>query len=312
MIAHCDYDEFKYICRYFFFKYLPKIFNPIIIQFFYNQKFGKKIDFKNPKRLSEKILWSILYDKNPMKTVLSDKLQAKEYVLRILPNLKCAKVYQGADSFENLDFNLAPKTFLIRTNHAWKSHVLIENKENLTQEFYNKYKKYFNKVLNINYAYWGTPEPQYKNIRPQIFIEEYLHSNKLESYIGEYQVYCFNGKPEFLSYFITHTGNATDYDDCLEVEIMKVKFYNSNWEKANFKIQFSNDLADCTSANKNLVLYYAEILATGFDFVRIDIFEVDDVLYFGEFTFSPYSGFIEFYPEEYDLFYGEKLKIRKI
>lgn len=314
MIANNDYNEKKYKFRYFVMKYLPEYFYASVLNYFYKKKFGRSINWNNPQSLSEKILWSILYDKNPMKTLLSDKLKAKEYVAKILPNLKFAKVYQVASTFKKIDFNLAPKTFVIKTNHAWKSNVLIEDKNKITVDYYNNLNKYYRNVLNINYAYWGTPEPQYKNIKPKIFLEEYLHSKNKKSFIGEYQIYCFNGKPEFLGYFLTYTGVYTDYDNAnyKEEDIMKVKFYNINWEKTDFKIRFSNDLADCDSVNKNLVLYYAEILATGFDFVRIDIFEVDEVLYFGEFTFSPYSGFLEFIPNEYDLFYGEKLKIRKI
>ncbi len=314
MIANNDYNEGKYKFRYFVMKYLPEYFYAYVLNYFYKKKFGRSINLNNPKSLSEKILWSSLYDKNPMKTIVSDKLKAKEYVSRIIPNLKSAKVYQVSNNFENIDLSLAPKTFVIKTNHAWKSNILIDDKNKITADYYESLIKYYKNVLSINYAYWGTPELQYKNIKPKIFLEEYLHSKNKESFIGEYQVYCFNGKPEFLGYSVTYTGTYLDYDNenYTEEQIMKVKFYDSNWEKANFKIRFSNDLADCNSVNKNLVLYYAEILATGFDFVRIDIFEVDEVLYFGEFTFSPYSGFIEFYPDEYDFIFGEKLKIRKI
>lgn len=313
MIIHADYDSPKYIRRYLFTKYFPEKFYPMLLKHFYNEKFGRSLNLENPKRLSEKIIWSLLYNKNPMRTILSDKLKAKEYVSKILPQLKNAEVYQISASFDKLDFNKAPKTFVIKTNHAWNSHILIEDKNKITEEEYNSYKKFYKKILNINYAYWGTPEPQYKKIKPLIFLEEYLHSKVKESVIREYCVYCFNGKPEFLNYFVSCCGNPEKDISLIseKKDFLQAQCFDLNWNKADFKLRFSNNLCAPNSINKKIIIEYAEILSTGFDFVRIDFFEVDNTLYFGEFTFSPYSGFIEFIPDEYDLFYGNKLKIQK-
>ena len=74
-------------------------------------------------------------------------------------------------------------------------------------------------------------------------------------------------------------------------------------------IRFKNDIEPQNNINKNLVLEYAEILASGFKFVRIDFFEVNDQLYFGEYTFTPHSGFIGFNPDYYDSIWGDKLKL---
>ncbi len=314
MIIHADYDSPEYNRKYLFTKYLPEKFYPIVLKYYYKKKFNRILDLKNPKRLSEKILWSILYDRNPMKTILSDKLKAKEYVSKLIPQLKNAEVYQMADLFEELDFKKAPETFVIKTNHAWNSHILIDDKNRITKEEYNDYKKFYEKILNINYAYWGTPELQYKNIKPQIFLEEYLHSNEEKSIIREYEIYCFNGKPEFLNYFVSFSGNPES--DCSAIsekqDFLQAQCFDLSWNKSDFKIRFSNNLCAPKSINKKRILDYAEILSTGFEFVRIDFFEIDTELYFGEFTFSPYSGFIQFIPEKYDLFYGNKLKIKKL
>lgn len=314
MIVHIDYNSREYNLRYLFIKYCPEIFYPFVLNYFYEKKFGKKLNLKNPNLLSEKLLWMILYDKNPMKTILSDRLKAKDYVLKLIPSLKVAKVYQTAKCFDAIDFNSAPETFVIKTNHAWKSHILVEDKNKMTSEDYNSYRKFYKKVLGINYAYWGTPELQYKNIERKIYLEEYLKSNEEYSVIREYEVYCFNNKPEFINYSVSYSGfpESERFLGSEKQNFLETQCFDINWNKAKFKTRFDNNLSAPTSINKDIILNYAEILSSGFDFVRIDFFEVDNQLYFGEFTFSPFSGFIEFDPIEYDLYFGKKLKIRKI
>ncbi|MBQ8886240.1 MAG: hypothetical protein IJY61_00880 [Candidatus Gastranaerophilales bacterium] len=256
-----------------------------------------------PQRLSEKILKSCLDDKDIKKTKLTDKLKAKEYVKNVIPDLKYAKVYQIADSFNELDFSFAPNSFVIKTNHAWKTHILVQDKRLLKSTDYNEFKQYYKSVLSINYAYWGSYELQYKNITPKIFLEEYLCFEN-EGFIKEYEVYCFKGKPMFINYLIS-PNYTPDLFNC-QSDIVKSQIFDTNWEQANFKIRFSSGLSTPDTKNKELILTYAEKLSYGFDFVRIDIFEIGDELYFGEFTFSPYSGFITFIPEKFDLIYGQK------
>ncbi len=310
MIIPSDYNSLKYNIKYLFLKYLPVYFYPFVLSYYYEQKFKRKLNLKNPQRLSEKILWSVLYDNNPMKTVLADKLKAKEYVSAILPDLKAAKVFQIAFSFNDININKAPDTFVIKTNHAWRTHILVKDKNKITKEDYNFYKKFYKKVLNINYAYWGTPELQYENIEPKVYLEEYLYAQpnrEGDSFIKEYEVFCFNGKPEFINY----SKSLNDTEEPLDRPCKEGRCFDTHWAVADYNIMNNDDIKEPDTINKDLIIYYAEILSTGFDFVRIDFFEIDNELYFGEFTFSPYAGFIQFLPDEYDLFFGQKLKIRK-
>lgn len=291
------------IIRYYFFKSLSKKFYPLVLKYYYKKIYNKSLNLKNPKLLSEKLFRSILYDNNLHKETLSDRLKAKEYAAKHLPELRTAKVYQICSKFEDIDFSQCPKSFVIKTNHSWKSHILVEDKNKITQETYNDYKKYYQNVLGINYAYFSILELQYKNIIPRLYIEEYLGENTQESYIKEYEVYCFNGIPEFINYIVSPISGF----DKSKIDSNKSRIFDSNWNKADFCIRFNDELEDPDSENKNLILTFAEKLSQNFEFVRIDFLEVGNQLYFGEFTFSPYGGFIKFCPEKYDLFYGNKL-----
>ncbi len=155
MIIVNDYKDFKVRCRYYIQKFAPVIFYPFFLKYFYKKDMGKELDLKNPLSLSEKLNYLKLYDTSPLKTMLSDKLLAKEYIKINLPELNVAKVYQEASNFEEIDFSKCPETFLIKTNHACKTGILINSKKELTQKKYRKYKNYYKKVMSINYAYWG-------------------------------------------------------------------------------------------------------------------------------------------------------------
>lgn len=307
MIINVDYHNKQYNLIYLFMKITPDIFYPLIMKYIYKKKYSENLNLKNPQKLSEKLIWSCLYDKNPMKKELSDKLKAKEYISKKLPELSTAKVYQVAEKFEELDFSSVPNKFVIKTNHAWKTGILIEDKDKINVDSYNSLKKFYEKALSLNYAYWGTIEKQYKDIKPKIFLEEYLTLDE-KPLIKEYEIYCFRGKPEFINYMVSYTGSPPPVNDCsVKQSLAKLRVFYPNWEPADFEIKFSHCIPAPDSPNRNLALKYAEILSKDFDFVRIDLFEVGDKLYFGEFTFTPQAGLIDIKPAAYDLFYGQKL-----
>ena len=314
------YKGFKIWGRYYFEKLLPKEFYPKFIEYSYKQNIQKCINLKNPQNFSEKLNYLKIYDATPQKTLLSDKLLAKEYIKENIPDLATAKVYQIGTSFEELDFEKCPSKFIIKTNHACKTGRLIKNKNSITKQEYKNYKKYYKKVLAINYAFWGTLELQYKDIVPKVYTEEYLESNNPDFLINEYEVYCLNGSPEFIQYVVRMkqaTSNA---------------FYNPDWTIADFSLFKESILPNIAEidpkkvidyelflkhkeimtppqTNRNRVLEYSKFLSKDFKFARIDFFEINNNLYFGEVTFTPFSGDIKFVPEEYDLILGKKLHI---
>ncbi len=145
----------------------------------------------------------------------------------------------------------------------------------------------------------GVLELQYKDIIPKIYVEEYLENNKEHS-IDEYEVYCFNGNPEFIKY----TAHIEGYG-------MKISYITPKWEKADYNLFFESyeDIIP-DNYNQDKILEYSKFLSKDFIFARVDFFEVKRKLYFGEMTFSPFMGNIKFCPNEYDFILGKKLKIK--
>ena len=277
------------------FRIVPDFLHRFIIGFKYKKFYNKNINFKNPQRLSEKIQYLKLYEKDERKTVLSDKILVKEYIKEKIPELKCAELYQQATSFKELNINDLPEKFVLKTNHSWRTNIRVENKNELTDKKLRDIDKYYKKMLKINYAYYSYYEMHYKDIKPQVFAEEFIDS--IEN-IHFYEIWCFHGKIEFILRK-THYADSDFFQQC---------FYNERWEKAPFYMAYymNNDTMELPK-NKDKIIEYAKILSKDFNFVRVDFMEVNNELYFGEMTFTPCSGFFKFVPDEFDLVYGQKL-----
>ncbi len=291
-------NKYAYL-RYKVLQFVPAIFRKYFIQYSYKKFYKQNLDLKNPKRLSEKIQWLKINGDKRIKTYLSDKLQVKNYIKKELPELKCANVYQIDKNFKNLNWDKLPQEFILKTNHAWLTNIVIENKYDIAENEYKAIAKFYSKVLKINFAFWSNYEMQYKDIIPYIYAEEYLGDWRKRN---EYEIWCFNGNVEFITYKQPIKINKTMF--------RMISYYNNKWEKQNFYIEHK-ELKNVfpNGNNKYKVIEYAKILSKDIDFVRVDFMEVNDELYFCEMTFTPFSGYIDIQPRQYDLILGEKLKL---
>jgi len=300
MLSCTDYTDKKYFLKYYLHKHIAKIFYPYILKSHYKRFYNTTLDLKSPAKLSEKIQWIKLYDNNPLKTLLTDKILCKKYIEKQLPELKTAKVYCEFDKAEDINFSDLPDEFVLKTNHSWKTNIYIQNKNDVTKKKLDEYKKYYKNALNINYAYWSYFELHYENIKPKVFAEEFY--GDIWS-VKQYEVWCFNGSPEFIVcglFVMEH--NISSY---------KQYIYDSNWEKLNFNL-FNSLENDEINKPKNIdkILKYSKQLAKNFKLVRIDFIEnKDNELMLNEMTFTPCSGYIKFIGENCDLYYGKKLKL---
>ena len=291
----------RYNFQYLLCKSLPKVLYPTFLKLWFYYSTKKWLNLKSPKTFCEKIQWLKLYDNTPLKTELTDKLLAKKYIEKVLPDIKIAQVYKVFDSPENLDFDNLPNNFVLKTNHACRTNMLVENKDNLTKEEKAKITKYFKNVLKLDYTFWAGFELQYHSIKPKLFAEEFLfHENDMS--IIEYEVYCFNGKAEFVRVQPTYVVE--------EGEFYNAFCYDRECKEIDLKVFLGNSTRTFTP-NENIkkIFKYADKLSKDFKFVRIDFMEAKGELYFAEMTFTPYSGNITFKPEIYDYILGDKLKL---
>lgn len=258
----------------------------------YKIKMGRILDLDNPVYYTEKLQWLKLYDRRPEYTVMVDKCAAKEYVASkigkqyIIPTLGI-----WSDPSE-IDFDLLPEKFVIKCNHnSGLGMYICSDKSKINID---KVRRELKKGMSQNYYLTGREWP-YKNVKPRIIVEEYMEDSKYKE-LRDYKFFTFGGVPKVL--YITQgrsNGGSTVAD-----------FYDMDFNHLPFTID--HDMAripphkpDCFEEMKRL----ASVLSEGTPQLRVDFYEVDGRVYFGEMTFFHCSGFDSFHPEEWDKIFGD-------
>ena len=257
-------------------------------------KVGKKLNLKNPKTFNEKLQWLKLYDRNDEYTSLADKYKVRDYVKQTIGEEYLIPLIGVYDKFDDIDFEKLPNQFVIKCNHDSGSVVICKDKNNFDIK---SSRKKINRAMKYNYFYTGR-EYQYKNIERKIIIEEYL--SELDSDIKDYKFFVFNGK--FAYSFV-----------CSE-RLTKVKFtfFDKNGKLLEIKQGGANyDKNISLPDNYNKMIKLSEKLAGDITEVRVDFYEINGKIYFGELTFFDASGFSKFEPADWDEKFGKMLKLPK-
>lgn len=258
---------------------------------------GKRLDLKNPTSYNEKLQWLKLYDRNPLYTKLVDKVAVKDYVASIIGNeyiIPTLKVYKSPEEVRIEDL---PERFVLKTNHDGDSLGVFVCKDKKNFDF-NKAISILSKNLKHNYYYTGREWP-YKNVNPVIFAEEYKEDEFGE--LRDYKFFCFNGVVKAL--FV-----ATERS----VGHVKFDYFDRNFNHLDFTQ--SHPMSNVTLKkpdNFEKMIELAERLSRGLPHVRIDLYNCNGKIYFGEMTFYHYGGMIKFHPEEWDYKFGSWLQLPK-
>ena len=276
-------------------KSLRIIPDKLYLKFYYRIKMGTKLNLKNPKSFNEKLQWLKLYDRNPLYTKLADKYEVREYIKNTIGEEYLIPLLGVYDAFDEIDLKKLPNKFVMKCNHDSASVIICKNKLNFN---YTDAKKQITRSLKSNY-FWGGREWVYKNIKPRIVIEKYM-KNKDDSDLSDYKFFCFNGKVKFFKIdFDRFNNHGANYYD-LNKKIMRFgeKVCPPNYNK---KIEMPESL--------NKMIELAEKISKGMIFTRVDFYNINEKIYFGEITFYPAGGFGKFIPEEWDYKIGDMLKI---
>lgn len=252
---------------------------------------GYRLNLKDPKTFNEKIQWLKLYDYRSEYDSLVDKLEAKRIVGERIGESHIVTTYGVWENANSINFDELPNRFVLKCNHDQGSVVLVHDKLELDVEGTISF---LNKRLRRN-NYYGCRERPYKNIKPLVFAEEFLEND-----IIDYKFYCFNGDPKFL-----YCGQGLTVDHSL-----KIDFYDLNWNLMPFYRTDYHRLGQIPKPRHlSEMIEIAKELSSGVPFVRIDLFEVNDHVFFSEFTLYPAAGFMPFVPEEYDRILGDWIKL---
>ena len=262
------------------------------IEYFLAMK--RVLHLDNPITFNEKIQWLKIYDTNPLHEKLVDKGEVKNIVGKIIGEEYIIPTLGIWDTFDEIDFDQLPKQFVLKCTHDSGGIFICKDKNQMD---IGKARKTIMKNYNKKYFYEHRENP-YKNLVPRIIAESYLEDESGWQ-LKDYKIFCFNGKPKFIE---------VDYD---RYKFHKLNVYDLDWNYIDFYMTSPNDPQVHIAKPKmlDLMLRLAETLAKDETFVRVDFSSIYDKVYFGELTYHPGAGMVDFHPKEYDWKLGEMLKL---
>lgn len=267
----------------------------LLLKLKYQALMKSKLNINSPITFNEKIQWLKLYDKNPVYTNLVDKYEVRKYISNTIGEEYLIPLIGVWNKFEEIDFSELPNQFVLKCTHDSGGVIVCKDKSNLDIE---KAKKKINSALKRNYYYSGREWP-YKNIRPKIICEKYMVEES-GAELMDYKFMCFNGEVK-CSFVCLNRNLQTG---------LNVDFYDMEWNRMPFERHYSSSgTAILKPKNFDKMVEFAGKLSKNIPFLRVDLYEINARLYFGELTLYPGSGFEEFTPESYDYLLGSWIKL---
>ena len=290
------YGIFNFLAANGLFDWLP---DKPYLKLRFRASMGKKLNLKNPQTFNEKLQWLKLYDRKPIYTTMVDKYEVKKYVAEKIGEEYIISTLGVWDNFDDIDFDKLPDQFVLKCTHDSGGLVICKDKSKLDK---CKAKLKIEKSLKHDYFKWGREWP-YKNVPRKIIAEKYMEDNSLHE-LRDYKFFCFNGVADCVMVCIGRsTGNTKFY------------FYNKEWNLCRYNILGKNIIGNGDVEkpdNISEMFVIAEKLSQGIPFSRIDLYNVNQKIYFGEVTFFPDSGFDPNLLPETDLYFGNKINLEGV
>lgn len=261
-------------------------------------KFNRKLNLKQPQTFNEKLQWLKLYDRNSEYTKMVDKYEAKKYVENIIGKEYIIPTLAIYDKFDDIEWDKLPNEFVIKCTHDSGGLVICKDKTKLDIK---SAKKKINKCLHRNFYYLGR-EWVYKNLKAKILIEKYMGTQDQEELV-DYKFFCLNGEPKFLYISEGLENHATAKMSFVDMEYNMEKFHRKDYK--------TFEKLPAKPINFEKMKKLAKILSKDIPFLRVDFYEIEGKIYFGELTFFPCSGYMPFKPEKYDKILGDMLELPK-
>lgn len=269
---------------------------PAILARVYAEKIGHPLNLDEPTVYTEKMQWAKLYDTDPRRTLLSDKFRVREWVAEKIGEEYLIPLLGVWDRFDDIDFSALPKQFALKTNHGSGTNEIVRDKGKLKR---GSLKRKFDDWMAMDFAYTTHFEMHYSAIERKIIAEQYMETERGE--LQDYKFLCFDGKPYFcwvdLGRYGAHSRTVFDLDWELQP-----------WTQAEYGIS-KEPIPKPKNFEKMVEL--ATVLCQGFSHVRVDFYNVDGKIYFGEMTFTNGSGLDRIVPEEYDAMLGALWQLKK-
>lgn len=277
------------------FKFLPP---ERYAKIFYRYYYEKKLNLENPVEFNEKIQWLKVYYHPDILNKLVDKYEVRKYVEEKAGSQYLNELYRLYNSVSEINFEELPSQFVLKTTHGYNNNIIVRDKGRLNK---TKSRIKLQKWMLLNQYYLGGQEWAYKNVPHRIIAEKYLAEIDSKG-VSDIKFYCCNGKPEFIEVMIERNGKVLR------------SYFDLSWKKLAFtriKVPISDEEIE-QPENFDEMVEVATKLAGNFPFVRVDLYDINGKILFGELTFYPADGRYPFHPEEYNRIIGEKITLPEI
>lgn len=257
---------------------------------------GKKLNLDNPVTYNEKLQWLKLYNRHKEYTDMVDKYKVYDYVKENVGEEYLIPLLGVWDKPEEIPWEQLPQQFVLKCTHDSGGIVIIKDRDSVDRE---KICKKLHKVLKTNYFY-GDREWPYKDVKPRIIAQTYM-TDESNVELKDYKFFCFSGKP---IYMFVAKGRQEG------AENVKFNFYDMDFNKLPLKNGHEN-----FDAPMEKPLAWEEMkkvagrLSAGIPHVRVDLYDINGRVYFGEMTFFHWSGMVPFEPEEWDRKFGDLIHL---
>lgn len=293
LFKHNRGEFFASLLMHFGFLFSDKLYLTLL----FRCKMGYWMDWKNPKTFNEKLNWIKLYDRKSIYTKVVDKYLVKDYVKEVIGEEYIIPTLGVWNSSEDIDWDSLPQKFVLKTNHGGGNAGVIICKDKSTIDV-NTIEKQLGRAMKQN-IYMESREWPYKNIKKKIIAEEFIEDS-ITNELRDYKFFCFDGEVKFL---YVATGRQK-YDEPF------FNFFDADYNALDFqqghpRSELIPSKPHCFDEMKII----AEKLSEVFTEVRVDLYEVNGKVYFGEMTFFHMAGLCSFDPKEWDYKFGEMIKL---
>jgi hypothetical protein len=259
----------------------------------FRYQFGRKLDLRAPRTFNEKVCYKRLYDRRPLLTMVADRVRVREYIAEKVGAEHLTKIYQICCSPLEIDYGRLPAQFVVKASHGTGMILIVRDKAALRiDDITPQFQHWLRRSLYTEEREWC-----YRDIPQRLVIEELLldENGMIPS---DWKIYVFGGKAAYVD---VHFGRYTDD---------RRNMYDRALRRINVRWLYPNLPGDPVfPANIEAMFEAAEKLAAGFDFLRVDLYNIAGRIVVGELTNYPYGGMAPFDPLEFDEVLGRMWSI---
>lgn len=263
----------------------------------YRARMGRPLNLDDPQLFSEKLQWLKIHDRNPLYTQLVDKYRVREYVAEKLGEEYLIPLLGVWDDPDDIDFDALPDQFVLKCNHNSGTGMCIcRDKSKLD---YDTVRSNLRKGLQENF-FMKAREWPYRDVSRKVVCEQYMTDGSGTEELTDYKFFCFHGEVK-----------------CFKVDFDRFLDHGANWYDRNGNLLPFGEVSCPPCYEKKIIfpdsiqrmIAAAQTLSAGIPFVRVDLYSVNEKIYFGELTLFPACGWGRFTDDQWDMIMGQWLKL---